>query len=51
MSNSKISLDVIERFFILIIDNEHAKNMFIQNFLLKVSAGSIGIPCYLFARS
>lgn len=46
MSSSKISLDIMEGFFILTIDNEYAKSALILQSLLKASADSIGISCY-----
>ena len=46
MSSFKINPDVKERFFLLTIDNKYAKHMPILQFLLKASAGSIGIPSY-----
>lgn len=46
MSSHKISLNIIERFFILMIDNKHARNMPILQSILRVSAGSINILCY-----
>ena len=48
MSNSKISLDVIERFSILIIDNKHVKSALILQFLLRALAGSIDLPSHSF---
>lgn len=46
MSSHKISLNAIEGFFILTIDNKHARNMPILQFILRVSAGSISILCH-----
>lgn len=46
MASSKISPDTIEGFFILTIDNKHAKNAPILRSLLRASAGSIGIPSH-----
>lgn len=45
---SKISLNAIKRFFILIIDNKYIKNRPILQFLLRVLAGSIDISSYFF---
>lgn len=46
--NSKISLNIIARFLILIINNKYSKNAPILQFLLNVSTGSKGISCYFF---
>ncbi len=50
ISSFKISLDVIERFFILTIDNKYTKNVPILQFILRASAGSIGFPSYFFRQ-
>lgn len=41
VSSSKISLNIMKRFSISIIDNKHIKNMSILRFLLGLLAGSI----------
>lgn len=46
IANSKISPNAIKGFSILTIDNEHAKNAPILRFLLRVLAGSIGVPSH-----
>lgn len=47
ISSSKISPDIIEGFFILIINNKHTKSILsILQFLLGASATSINIPNY-----
>lgn len=48
MAISKISPDIIERFFILTINNKHAKNVSILQSLLRVLANSIGISNHSF---
>lgn len=48
MSGSKISLDGIEEFSILTIDNKHTKSASILQSLLRVSAGSIDVSSHFF---
>lgn len=44
IASFKISPNEIKRFFILTINNKHAKNVPILQFLLRVLAGSISVP-------
>lgn len=46
--NSRISLSIIERFSILIIDNKYAKSIFILQSSLTVSVGNIDIFSHFF---
>lgn len=49
MASSTISPDTIEGFFMLTIDNKYAKSAPIIRFLLRTSAGSIGVTNHFFA--
>lgn len=50
MSSSKISLDIIERFFILTIDNKHARSAPILQSILRTSVNSIDVPSHSFCQ-
>lgn len=43
ISSSKISPNVIERFFILTINNKYTRSALILQFILRALAGSIGV--------
>lgn len=46
--NSKISPNIMKRFFILIIDNKYAKSALILQFLFKISTNNIDIFSHFF---
>lgn len=46
MANSKFSLDALENFSMLTINNKYAKNMPILWSLLRVSVGNINVLTY-----
>lgn len=48
ISSSKIILDIMKRFFILIIDNKYARSIFIFQSLLGTLVCSLNIFCYSF---
>ena len=48
ISSSKISPDAIEGFFMLTIDNKHARSALILQSILTVSTSSIGISSHSF---
>lgn len=50
MTSFKINLDIINKFFMLILDYKNAKNIPISQFLLKILAGNIGVPSYFFCQ-
>ena len=46
MSNFKISLNAMKRFFILTINNKHTRNALILQSILRASISSIGVPSH-----